>query len=313
MRTDGRLAEVQLSMLRQSLEGMRKSNVDHTGHLQGILEADSSQEAISTQSNGGNAARQPEQTNRIGRGSDSVLERPAVSDQPTAPPAEGSSSGGTTPEQARSSHSAAPDQAIAVAARGPESDQARRPEAAGILEAGKSAFSRVTGAVFGGRSAEDAEPPTRESSAQTGAEDAMERGEGTAVAGETASGELAVSHVASDVSEAGSGDWKGEEGEDGGIAGKLRNLKERFSLRDGGRSEADEGESEQEREKLHLTQELKQKLKEKVRRLLSPHIQLQASFNAQQSCKRMACTLHTTLHVLNMHAGWIACTPWLCA
>jgi hypothetical protein len=258
------------SALRHSLESKRRSSVDHVGHMQGIAEASSSQEAVSRQSNG----VEPDQAIGGRRASGGVPARPDAPDQATAPAAGALA----TPEHETGSRANAPDQATKASAGGPMPEQAQQPEEAGcdgnnsrgtasvisLLETGRAAVTSAAAAVFGKDSAANGQPSPRMNGLHTGAGEAEERGKGTSMTGDVGSMDVAASDVASDVSQDGSGGEKAEGEESEGIGGKLKQLKERFSIR-GSETGEEEEEAEKEREKLQLPEELKEKLKEKVR------------------------------------------------
>ena len=248
------------SALRNSVESKRKSSVDHTGHLQGIVEASSSQEATAGLSLNSNS--QPKEASAPGTGNDNnhgnAGSRNASVREPTAP--DQAAAGGTgQPEHATDG--------------GPvPSGEGIRGNAAvlSLLETGRSAVSRAAGAVFGNGSEAHREAAEHENGQQRSSTDSRddvqhreieESGEHAVTSNGTAG--AAKVDAASNVSEAGS---ETEADKAGGIGSKLKQLKNHLSLTPDRKAEtgSQDDEEEGEKEKLHLPEDLKEKLKEKV-------------------------------------------------
>ncbi|BDA43045.1 probable Sn1-specific diacylglycerol lipase alpha [Coccomyxa sp. Obi] len=266
---EGRPGEVRSSpssALRHSLESKRKASVDHKGHMQGIVEASSFQEA--TASLNSNSNHQPGQVsvpeNDAGPSGNAPTREPAAPDQAADGAPEQAATGGTgQPEQVHSGGSAPPEEGV----RGNAAVMS-------LLETSMSAVSGAAGAIFGNGSEAQGQASEQENGEQSSGADSRDGKEPREAAGNrggevtcNGTGGNAAVDAASDESEAGS---EGEEGRAGGIGSKLKQLRNHLSPRDGApdrRSEtgSQDDEEEGEQEKLHLPEELKEKLKEKVR------------------------------------------------
>lgn len=273
---DKRHAEVHSSpssALRCSVESKRKSSVDHTGHLQGIVEASSSQEAsagLKSNSNG-QPGRESAPENGASRGGREVAGAGNCPADEAAAPDQAASG---APEQAATGGTGRPEQATTTGGLSPPGEgMGGNAMVISLLQTSTTAVKRATGAVFGNGSEahrEGAEHANGEQSSGTdsryGAQPQDTEGSRQHAVACNGTAEEATVDAASNKSEEGS---ETEAGREGGIGSKLKQLKNHLSLRDGNpdrKSEAGSGDDEEEgeKEKLHLPEDLKEKLKEKV-------------------------------------------------